>query len=481
MPDNYPDIVSAINALPPPPEKSDIFVREGLWTLNLTWPYPQAPKQIIMKPCYTLRGEGIDRTIVEMQPVGVTPIRADVVTCLGDVYDFTLQDMTITQRAPAPDNWGSQLIMLRQGTSHRNIIFRRVRGLDAFGAGLGVPCFDGLTVEDCEFARVWTGITVLGGKNFYIGRNRLYDISGNGIFPQLRTIAPQQNVTDGIIEENYLENVGDIGVGIASVSGYPDHERITVRKNIFKNASIGCSGGVDMKFMENTVEIDRKLPIYCDRAQGIPINHLYEGNVVRTAFKVGMALYTLQNGTVRRNTVELLPPIDPAVPQSGMYLIIRQNSVIELNTVYNGDYSFDWAGWATGAAEMILKYNKLINFRKYGIYDNNRNQGALQILENQIYSDMPTAEWAIFTQNTTNRWLIQNNGVRVRDLIGDAAINAPTSTLIGNTAPTPPEEIKPFFPRLREVSSQFPRVAKIYEWVDEIIAKRQKERLFGRG
>jgi hypothetical protein len=93
----------------------------------------------------------------------------------------------------------------------------------------------------------------------------------------------------------------------------------------------------------------------------------------------------------------------------------------------------NFGGWGLGGgiASLIIRKNRILNFGRYGIYDSAKSQNAVEILQNQIYS--PNAVWAVYTEHALNRWKIQNNGFTIGILEGDQAVNAPGSTVGGNT------------------------------------------------
>lgn len=431
---DFRDIQSAIDAVPDG-EYWDILVTQGIYVLNPVQHWPS--NQIFAKPRITLRGEGIDKTIIRMAP---TPeisvgVRSDVITSTGDVFDFTLKDLTVDQNAPAPDNAGSSCISFRYG-SHTNILIQRVKVTNAFGAGIGIPRFNGVTIEECQIYNVWTGITLSGGTNGLIKGNRLVNIPGNGIFPQAIQ-SESRVVTDMIIEDNYLENIGDTGIGIASLSGLPPHQNITVRRNTIKTAGIGVTGGKDIYIIGNTIETTRDLPIYADCAQGLSSNIVVDGNKIITSSKNGIGFYTSQDCRATNNEITMLTP-GVGVTQIGILATIRGTGLIENNTIVNpANYGIDFAGWSVSSSSITIRGNTLLDLGDIGIYDSAVGQGPILVENNTIWDRQTpfVSRYGIRTDYESNTWTIRYNRVYAGTV---AYISAPSSSVYGNIY-EPPE------------------------------------------
>lgn len=430
---DFTDIQSAINAVPDG-KLGDILVKKGVYVLNPVQKWPS--NQIVVKPRLTLRGEGIDKTIIQMAPtpeISVS-VRSDVVTATRSVSDFRLKDLTIDQNAPAPDNNGSSAIYFRAGTTHTNILVQRVKVTNAFGAGIGFRDFNGVTVEDCQVNNAWTGISIQGGSNATIRRNRITNIKGNGIFPEVLQ-SQGKVVTDVIMEDNYLENIGDTGIGIASLSGLPLMERMTVRRNTIKTpdgVGIGITGGKDIDVVGNTVETLTDLAIYADVAQGTSANIRVEQNEIRTSYEVGIGFYSVWNSRAVGNNITMLTPASGVV-QSGIVALIHGTGLIEGNTITgSANYGIDFAGWALGSGSNItIRGNTILDFNDIGIYDNSVSQGHILIENNTIWDRRTpfVSSYGIRTDDTSNVWTIRYNNIYAGSI---SFVSAPSSKVYSN-------------------------------------------------
>ena len=424
---DFSNIQRAIDAVPEG-EYGDILVKQGTYVLNPVQKW--LPNYIVAKPRIRLHGEGIDKTIVVMSPPEVAlGVRHDVITTEADVFDFTLQDLTVNQNAPEPDNAGSSVVSFRGGSS-RNVLIQRVKVINGFGAGIGIQLFENVTIRDCQISNCWTGINLLGGQHGLVKGNTIVDITGNGIFPQVRR--PDNTVvTDVIIEDNYLENVGDIGIGIAGVGGLPPHERFIVRRNTMKGAGIGVTGGKDIYITENIIETTRDLPIYADQAQGMSTNITVVNNKIRTHAEVGIGFYSVQDCSAINNTVTMLTP-NAGVKQIGILPVIRGTGLIEENTIIgSANYGIDFKGWSISSTTMTIRGNTILDFGDIGIYDSAVGQGPV-LVENNIIWDRQTpfvSRYGIRTDYAANEWTIRYNRVYAGSI---AYISAPSSSVYGN-------------------------------------------------
>jgi len=422
---DFRDIQRAIDAVPDG-EYWNILVKQGIYVLNPVQRWPS--NQIVVKPRITLRGEGIDKTIIRFAPTPEIAVgcRQDVITSTADVFDFVLKDLTVDQNAPAPDNAGSSAIYFRTG-NHRNLVIQRVKVTNAFGAGISVPRFNGVTVEECQIYNVWTGINIFGGTNFLVKGNRVVNITGNGIFPQA---AGDMIVTNVVIEDNYLENVGDTGIGICAAGAGAPHQNITIRRNTMKTCGVGISGGKDIYVIGNTIETTRDLPIYADVAGGLSSNIVVDGNKIITSSKNGIGFYTSQDCRATNNEITMLPP-SPGETQIGILAVIRGTGLIENNTIINpANYGIDFAGWSVSSSSITIRGNTLLDFGDIGIYDSALNQGPILIENNTIWDRRTpfVSRYGIRT-DAANKWTIRYNYVYAGTI---AYISAPSSNVYDN-------------------------------------------------
>jgi len=421
VPDNYPDIISAINAIPAG-EFGDVLVREGHWVLN---PVGSPLNQIVARSNMLLRGEGIDKTIIDMTPEGAAPIRADVVTSIGDVSNFTMEDLTVNGHG-TPDNMGSQLIFLRTG-NHSNIAIRRVKAINAFGAGIGLPRVAGGIIEDNVVDNAWTGITVESGTSVQVLHNQVLSVSGDAIYLQ-------GTCKDCNIADNYTLNVPDTAIDVTAMLPEGPHERIRVYRNKFTNGSMRFTNCIDCEVYNNTIDHGS---IDVDAGQATPKRISVHDNTISSDGQYGIGFFGAQDSQAQRNTIRMLPPVG-AVVQSGIIAAIWTSGLIEENTITGGDYSIDFGGWALGSGQNItIRRNKLFDFRIAGIYDDNMHTEPVYVIENQIYSMQPSATYGILVE-AGNVWTITGNALKVNQRVGDQAISSLYSILTGNYEYVPP-------------------------------------------
>ena len=425
VPDDYPDIQSAIDA-GPIDEFLDVHARSGDWTLNPVSKWP--PNQIVVRPNLLLRGDGIDKTIVEMVPPELAnTMRTDVITSVSDTANFTLQDLTVNQNA-TPDNAGSSAVYLRTG-NHSDILFRRVKVINAFGAGLAVPRGINVSIEDCIAENVHTGITLIGCDGFKLLRNDIRNVPGNAIYPGWAC-------RNGLIERNRLESAGDLAIDITSNAPNPPSDNIIARYNEVINGHVRVTNSVNIILYKNKIVYGW---ITVDSGQALASNVTVQENEVITDRANGIRFAGVSLCDAIGNKIKMLPPIAGIDKQIGMRLAIRGPSRIENNEITGSrDYGMDFAGWGLGGdTDMTILNNKIADFGDIGIYDNAKNQGKIKILQNKIYSTLPTARLGILTDYVANNWLIEKNALKVGELVGNQAIYAPGSTLIDNYEYTP--------------------------------------------
>ena len=430
---DFRDIQRAIDAVPDG-EYWDILVKQGIYVLNPVQRWPS--NQIVVKPRITLRGEGIDKTIIRFAPTPELAVgcRRDVITSTENIFDFVLKDLTVDQNAPEPDNAGSSVVYLRTG-SHTNILVERIKVINGFGSGIAIPRFNDVTIRECEVDNCWTGINIMGGNNALIKGNLITNISGNGIFPWATL---DMIVTNVIIEDNFLDNVGDIGIGMTSRPTLPPLKNITIRRNTMKTAGVGISGGEDVYVIGNTIETTRDLPIYADVACGVSSNIVVDGNKILTSSKNGIGFYTCQGDCrATNNEITMLPP-RPGETQIGILAVIRGTGLIENNTIINpANYGIDFAGWSVSSSSITIRGNTLLDFGDIGIYDSALNQGPILIENNTIWDrHVPfVSRYGIRTDCEANRWTIRYNRVYAGSI---SFISAPRSNVHDNIY-QPPE------------------------------------------
>lgn len=422
---DFTDIQSAINAVPTS-ANGIIEVKEGIYDLNPNLKYPY--KSIVVKSNLILRGAGIDKTIIRSFPTKQPPgssIRAVSITSQGDIENLVIEDLTVIQNG-SPDNLGWNCIDLRGG-SNVNVTIRNVKVTDVTGAGVAIPKFNNLIIENCIIENVWTGITLNGGTKGLIKGNRIINTAGNGIF--LQTTSNNVSVTDTIVEVNYLENIGDTGIDITSVSGRPPHERIRVQGNKLKNASIRVSYAYNVKLLGNIIESSH---ICIDAGQGTPINIIVEKNKITTSSKVGIAFYGAKDSQAINNEIYMTAPVQGIV-QCGISAAIWGTSIIEGNLIVDAaNYGINFAGWQLGtSSNTTIKGNTLLDFGDIGIYDDGLNQGWVLVENNTIWDRRTPfiSKYGIRTDYEDNGWTIRYNRVYAGSI---TYISAPKSNVYGN-------------------------------------------------
>ncbi len=421
---DFVDIQTAINALPP--EGGIVYIKAGMYDLN--------GKSLVVRSNLTLLGDGIDQTVIRLWPTLETTqaFALDCITSTSDVDKFLIENLTVVQNVVPLNNHGG--IVLRGG-KNTNITIKNVKSTDASGAGITVPYYNNVIIENCIVERTWTGIIVSNGTNALIYGNMVINTTGDGIFPA--TYA--SNVT---IKNNYLENIGDTAIDItgSASSGLGPEKNVVASNNTIINGSVRVSNAIDIQVIDNRIQHGE---ISVDAGQGTPINVKIIGNqIVSTADsfrgKAGIGFYGAANSSAENNIITMEPP-STNVNQSGIIAAIWGIGIIMNNTILNStNYGIDFGGWVLGGGSNItIVKNKIQGFGDFGIYDNAKNQGPLSIKDNIIFSDETSARWGIFTEHTTNSWLIEYNALKVKELLGDQAINASKSILIDNYAYTP--------------------------------------------
>lgn len=427
---DFTDVQSAINAVPAG-AKGIIEIKEGIYDLNPKMKYPY--KSIIVKSNLTIRGAGIDETIIRSFPSKQPPgskVRAPTILSQTDIENLVIEDLTVIQNG-SPDNLGWSCIDLRGGVNI-NITIRNVKVTDVTGAGILVSKFANLRIENCIIEEVWTGIALNGGTKGLVKGNRIVNTAGDGIFPQTLSAGPP--VTDTIIEDNYLENIGDTGIDITSRSNVAPHERITAQRNVLKNASVRVSYAYNIKLVGNTIENGY---ICIDAGQGTPINITVEKNKITSSDRAGIVFSGAKDSQAINNEIYMTNPMQ-GITQCGISAAIWGAGRIEGNIIVGAaNYGINFNGWRLGGSSRItIKGNKILDFGDIGIYDDGLNQGPVLIENNTIWDRrIPfISRYGIRTDYAANKWTIRYNRVYAGSV---AYISAPGSTVYDNVYEPP--------------------------------------------
>lgn len=422
---NFTDIQKAIDAVPSG-SPGVIRVRDGVYDLNPRFTYPF--RSIVVRSNITVRGMGIDRTIIRSFPtkqLAGSNVRAMTITSKDGIKNLVIENLTVIQNG-SPDNLGWSAIDLRGG-ANVNVVIRNVKVTDVTGAAIAIPRFTNLTIENCLIERSWTGIALGGGSSGLVKGNRLFNMTGDGIFPQS---LPENgfSVTDLTIEDNYLENIGDTAIDITANSTIGPHERITAQRNILKNATVRVSSAQHIEILNNTVTNGW---IDVDNGAGSVSDILVQGNKIVTSDKVGIGFYGAQNSSVRNNTIIMT---FTSGTQSGIHAAIRGTALIEGNTIMGAkDYGISFAGWALwGTTNLTIRENWIQDFGNIGIWDDNSKQGGPVLIENNTIWDSHTpfvSRYGIRTDYEANGWTIRYNHVYAG---ATSFISAPGSSVYDN-------------------------------------------------
>jgi len=423
---DFSNIQRAIDAVPEG-EYGDILVKQGTYVLNPVQKW--LPNYIVAKPRIRLRGEGIDKTIIVMSPPEVAlGVRHDVITTEADVFDFTLQDLTVNQNAPEPDNAGSSIIAFRGGTA-RNVIIQRVKVINGFGAAIGIDSFQDVTVKDCVVSNTWSGVVYKTGDSLLITGSDFTDIGGNGVNWNGGTAS---NID---VEYSTFTRCSDTGVGYAASGVISD---VSVKYCDFINCHMGFSHIINLHIEGNTVTHSsafqhKGFGIYADLSQGYSSNVMIINNVVSTYCKRGIALYGVENGaTISGNTITMFS--SNQVDQVGIVPVrIIGSYTIENNTVIGGDYSVYWEGWGNSDSSPVIRENNFYDFDKISIYDGGYGQGTT-LVENNLIWDRRVPFLSTYGIRTDRAWTIRYNHVYAGSI---DFIYAPQASLSGNTFTEP--------------------------------------------
>ena len=404
---DFADIQMAIDALPS--EGGAVYVRSGIYDLNPEVRYPY--KSIVLRSNLILMGEGVDQTIIRVFPTkqpANSNVRVDGITSLDDIENLTVENLTLVQNG-TPDNKGNSAVYLRCG-NHKNIIIRNIKVTDAFGAGIAVPNFNNVVVENCVVDNVWTGVMLSGGSVGLVRGNTVTNTRGDGLF--LRTNGEGLSVADVVIEDNYLENIGDVGIDITASSSFAPHERIVARNNTLKKAIVRVSHAIDIQLVNNTVEDGM---ICIDTGQGIPVNITVVANTVVSSASAGIGFYGAREAIVLNNFVQMRSPQEGVV-QSGIVAAIQGTGLIQNNTILNAaNYGISFGNWGLyGSSNITIRGNIILDFHDIGIYDDAKRQGGLILIEGNIIKDTNEpfiSRYGIRTDFEENKWIIRKNQV----------------------------------------------------------------------
>lgn len=381
------DIQTAIDSLPS--TGGIVYIRSGLYDLK--------GNSLMLRSDLTLIGDGTDRTIVRLFPtmhdesMGV----ADAITSGTNITNLLVENFTVVQNAVPLNHHGG--IDLR-GSANNDITVRNMKITDVSGPGIGVNNnYINLLIENCIVERAWTGISFGGGENALIRGNTIIDMTGDGIFPEVSS----SNV---IIENNYLENIGDTAIDISCPP--PAHEHITVKNNTIVNGLIRVSNAIDVQVIDNRVQYGE---INVDAGQGRPIDVKIIGNQIVSTGKAAIGFYGAANSSAENNIIKMEPP-SPNATQSGIVAAIWGTGLTINNTILNSaNYGIDFGGWGLGGGNSItIRSNTIQNFGNFGIYDDNLHQETVYVEYNTFMSNNAPSS-AIFAENPANHWIITGN------------------------------------------------------------------------
>lgn len=423
---DFNDIQSAIDAVPTG-EKGIIEVRAGIYDLNPNYKYPF--KSIVPRSNINIIGAGIDSTIIrsfpEIQSEGSNR-RTPVFYSTGTIQGFVLENCTLIQSG-TPDNKGWNAIDLRG--ENIDVILRNLKITDVTGAGISIERFSNLIVENCIIERAFTGITVAGGSNGLIQGNTIIGMEGDAIFPQ--THSSTIPVSDLLIIDNYMQDIGDTGIDITSNNQGPPHTNITAVGNRMINAHIRVSNAHNIRILNNELSYGKSW-IDVDGGAGMPIDVLIEGNTITSSRKAGIGLFGAKDSVVLNNIVTMLPPTQGEI-QRGITAAVWGNLVIEGNFISNpSNYGIDFGDWSIGNNQIVIRNNTITNFGEIGIYDDAKKQGSVTIEDNLIYdsNDPFVSSFGIRTDFEANAWIIRYNHIYAGSV---EPISAPSSNVYDNS------------------------------------------------
>lgn len=380
------DIQTAIDSLPS--TGGFVYIRSGLYDLQ--------GDSLVLRSNLTLIGAGIDRTVVRLYPVlnnGSIGVE-DAITSKTDITNLLLENFAIVQNVVRLHHHGG--IVLR-GSKNDNVIVRNLRITDISGWGIGLSNYTNLLIENCDVERAWTGIVFSNGENAIIRGNVIINTAGDGIYPEISS----SNV---IIENNYLENIGDTAIDISCPP--PAHEHIIMKNNTIVNGLIRVSNAIDVQVIGNRIYYGE---INVDAGQGRPIDVKIIGNQIVSTGRTAIGFYGAANSSAENNIIRMEPP-SPNATQSGIIAAIWGTGLIINNTILNSaNYGIDFGGWGLGGGNNIaIRSNTIQNYGTFGIYDDNLHIETVYVEYNTFISNKANST-AIVAENPANHWIVTGN------------------------------------------------------------------------
>jgi hypothetical protein len=384
------DIQTAIDSLPS--TEGIVYIRSGLYDLQ--------GRSIVLRSNLTLIGEGIDQTIIRLYPTmhDESMAIADAIVSYVPIENLILENFTLIQNVVPLNHHGG--IRFRGGPND-NVIARNLQITDVSGAGIGIGDYSNLIIENCIIERAWTGITFIAGENALVRENTIINTIGDGIFPQ-------DYSSNVVIENNYLENIGDTAVDIVGLAIYGplSAEHIIVRNNVINNGLIRVSNAFDVQIIGNSINYGE---IDVDSGQGTPVEVKIIGNQIVSAGRAAIAFYGAANSSAENNIIRMEPP-SPNATQSGIIAAIWGTGLIINNTILNSaNYGIDFGGWGLGGGNNIaIRSNTIQNYGTFGIYDDNLHIETVYVEYNTFISNKANST-AIVAENPANHWIVTGN------------------------------------------------------------------------
>lgn len=386
------DIQTAINSLPA--QGGTVYIRSGLYDLG--------GRSLQVRSNLALIGDGIDKTIIRLYPTMHTSESMgieDAITSNTDIDNLVFENFTLIQNG-APMNHHGGIIL--RGGKNNGITVRNLHITDISGAGIDIPNYNGVLIENCIIERAWTGITVIAGLNAEIRNNIIMNTNGDGIFPQI-------SATNVIIENNYLENIGDTAIDITgpSSAGTPSHMHITITNNKITNGCMRVTNAKDVQITGNIIQYGE---INVDAGQGTPSEVRIVGNQIVSKGSAAIGFYGASDSSAENNIIRMEQP-SSNTKQSGITAAIWGTGLIAGNTIQNSaNYGIDFGGWGLGgSSDITIRGNTIQDYGNFGVYDNNKVISTVRVEGNTITSSKATATYTIFTENPANHWVINGN------------------------------------------------------------------------
>ncbi len=383
------NIQTAIDSLPP--TGGIVYIRSGLYDLQ--------GNSIVLRSNLKLIGDGIDQTIVRLFPtmhneaMGV----ADAITSETDITNLLVENFTVIQNVERLNHHGG---IRPRGIVNNDITIRNMKVTDVSGPGIGIPnyTFNNLLVENCIVERAWTGISFGGGENAIIRGNTIIDMTGDGIYPE-------NSSSNVIIENNYLENIGDTAIDVSSQEAA--HEGVLLKNNTIVNGLVRISNAIDVQVIDNIIQYGQ---IDVDAGAGRPINIRVIGNQIVSAGRAAIGFYGALDCSAENNIIRMESP-SLGVNQSGIIAAIWENGQIINNTIIDSaNYGIDFGGWGLGGGNtMIIRSNTVQNYGEFGVYDNNKYVDPVYVEYNTFISSDADPNDAIFMENPGNQWILTGN------------------------------------------------------------------------